>query len=256
MENDLNIKKIIQRISKFIRQKVHRIFNNVSREEFISLLEGYGIEIGALHNPLPVHEKMHVLYIDTLSTAELKTKYPNLSDKIVHVDLILNALRLESIKEESLDFIIANHLLEHLSNPLSAIEIWHKKLKRGGMLYIALPKCNMTFDKYRQITSLDHLLWDYTNDPSVEKEKMDIIHIADMLSSMKKDGILEKKILDEDIHNEAKILYESNDHGVHYHTWNSQSSLSFFQKVSDIFRYKIIKIADNEHEMIYLLQKR
>jgi predicted SAM-dependent methyltransferase len=256
----LNIKNRIQRIfsniSIFLKQKNHRIFENVSRKEFIGLLEGYGIEIGALHNPLPVTENMHVLYVDTLSTAELMIKYPNLSDKIVQVDLILNALRLEAIKEESLDFIIANHLLEHLSNPLSAIEIWHRKLKRGGMLYIALPKCNMTFDKYRQITSWDHILWDYINDPSVEKEKTDIIHIADMLSSMKKDGVLEKKILDKDIHNEAKILYDSNDHGVHYHTWNSQSSFLFFQKVSEMFRSKIIKVADNEHEIIYLLQKK
>lgn len=250
----MNIKKRIQQIfvSRIIK---NRIFYNVSREEFIKLLYGHGIEIGALHNPLPVHENIHILYVDILSTAQLKNKYPDISNKIVHVDLISNALRLEAIKEECLDFIVANHLLEHLSNPLSAIEIWYGKLKWGGMLYLALPKCNMTFDKYRQLTSWDHMLWDYRNDPSVEKQKMDVIHIADMLSSMKKDGMLSKKIPDIDIPEEAKMLYDSNDQGVHYHTWNFESSLDFFQKISEIFPYKIMKIANNEHEIIFILKK-
>lgn len=256
----MNIKKGLQRIfdevPNIIKKKVHKIFSNVSRKEYIKLLEGHGIEIGALHNPLQLHEKMHVLYVDTLSTAELKTKYPNLSDKIVNIDLISNALRLEAIKEGSLDFIIANHLLEHLSNPLLALEIWHSKLKRGGMLYIALPKCNMSFDKFRQITGWDHFLWDYRNDPSLEKETMDAMHIADMISSMKKCGVLEKEIADKDIPDEARMLYKNNDQGVHYHTWNSQSSFVFFQNISKIFQYDIMKVADNEHEMIFILKKQ
>ena len=48
-------------------------------------------------------------------------------------------------KDGSLDYVFSSHLLEHLSDPLLAIDEWTKKLKSGGVLFMYLPhpSCHM-----------------------------------------------------------------------------------------------------------------
>jgi SAM-dependent methyltransferase len=48
-------------------------------------------------------------------------------------------------EDESLDYVFSSHLLEHLSEPLKAIDVWRKKLKSGGILFLYLPhpSCHM-----------------------------------------------------------------------------------------------------------------
>lgn len=48
-------------------------------------------------------------------------------------------------KDSSLDYVFSSHLLEHLSDPLFAIDEWTKKLKSGGVLFMYLPhpSCHM-----------------------------------------------------------------------------------------------------------------
>jgi len=45
-------------------------------------LSGSGIEIGALHNPLPVPNTVRVTYLDRMNNSELLRQYPELSEKI------------------------------------------------------------------------------------------------------------------------------------------------------------------------------
>ena len=42
-------------------------------------------------------------------------------------------------KDESLDYIIAAHILEHLLDPISALAEWKRVLKKGGSLYMSMP---------------------------------------------------------------------------------------------------------------------
>lgn len=48
-------------------------------------------------------------------------------------------------KDDSLDYVFSSHLLEHLSEPHKAIDVWRKKLKSGGILFLYLPhpSCHM-----------------------------------------------------------------------------------------------------------------
>src|SRR5437763_15908927 len=51
-------------------------------------LRGEGIEIGALHNPLPLPRRAKARYVDRLSVADLRRQYPDLRDKpLVKVDI-------------------------------------------------------------------------------------------------------------------------------------------------------------------------
>lgn len=50
-----------------------------------------------------------------------------------------DAQYLESIKDESLDFVYSSHCLEHVRDVTTALKSWVRALKPGGYLYIVVP---------------------------------------------------------------------------------------------------------------------
>lgn len=43
------------------------------------------------------------------------------------------------------DYIFSSHCLEHLANPIAALEHWKTRLKVGGVLFLYLPHPEMTY---------------------------------------------------------------------------------------------------------------
>ena len=126
-------------------------------------LSGNGIEIGALHSPLIVPPNAQVLYVDRMTVADLRNIYPELAAyNLVDVDIIDDGETLSSIADNSYDFVIANHMIEHCQNPIGTIEQHLRVLKSNGILYMAVPDKRYTFDRDRHVTFLEHLLQDYT----------------------------------------------------------------------------------------------
>jgi ubiquinone/menaquinone biosynthesis C-methylase UbiE len=67
----------------------------------------------------------------------------------IKVDLVCDAVKLP-IKDESVDFIYAGHLVEHFypdTLPL-AIKEWRRVLKKGGKLVVITPDCGSIFKDY------------------------------------------------------------------------------------------------------------
>ena len=46
---------------------------------------------------------------------------------------------------ETYDFVFSSHALEHLANPIAALEHWKTRLRRGGVLFLYLPSKEMTY---------------------------------------------------------------------------------------------------------------
>ena len=110
----------------------------VIRNTLTHYLHGRGIEIGALHKPLKIGDRgrAKVFYVDRLPLDELRQQYPELNGlPLVTPDIIDDGGVLERIEDGTIDFIIANHLIEHLDNPLLALENWCRKLnsQRKGL---------------------------------------------------------------------------------------------------------------------------
>ena len=103
-------------------------------------LRGSGLEIGALHHPLPVPRSACVSYVDRMTVAELRKQYPDLpSNELVEPDLIDNGETLSKVPAVSQDFVIANHFLEHCQDPIGTLENFFRVLKLGGILYLTVP---------------------------------------------------------------------------------------------------------------------
>ena len=93
------------------------------------------------------------------------------------VQYIGEAADLKDFKDESYDFVVSSHCLEHCANVLKAVEEWVRVLKKNGALLLVLPDKRYTFDQYRPITSFEHLLEDYNKGI----EENDMTHLPEIL---------------------------------------------------------------------------
>ena len=140
------------------------------RTYFSSKLSGRGLEIGPLHRPMVKHAGMQVEYIDRCTVAELREHYPELNElPLVEPDIIGDAENLAPIADQSYDFLISAHVIEHMKNPLGSLEQWCRVVKPGGKIYMIVPDKRAIFDKHRVRTTLGHIILDYRR-PSAERD--------------------------------------------------------------------------------------
>jgi SAM-dependent methyltransferase len=142
------------------------IYFDARRELASRYLFGEGLEIGALHLPLTMPAGVEVRYVDRKSVADLRAEYPELEEwNLTEVDLLDDGELLSTIADESQDFIVANHFLEHCENPIGTILHHLGKLRAGGVLFYAVPDKRFTFDFRRDVTPLEHMIADYEHGP-------------------------------------------------------------------------------------------
>jgi SAM-dependent methyltransferase len=138
------------------------VFLDARRAFAERFLAGHGLEIGALHLPLRTPSRAHVRYVDRMPVEDLRAEYAELAEwDLTPVDVIDNGELLTTIAEESQDFIVANHFLEHCEDPIRTIETHLEKLKPGGVLFYAVPDKRYTFDHRRPPTPLEHIVADH-----------------------------------------------------------------------------------------------
>ena len=217
------------------------------RELSSKYLAGQGIEIGALHHPLEVNEKVSVRYVDRLNSEELRLHYPELEGfSLVPVDIIDDGEKLSRIEDESLDFIIANHMLEHCENPLGTIRNHLRKIRSGGILYYAIPDQRYGFDLNRPLTSFIHLVQDDRRGP--ESSRQD--HFREW------SRLVRKKIAPQEVRAEAKRLMELN-YSIHFHVWNVMTFNEFLLKAQAYLKrtFHVIHFEQNGTEIIAVLKK-
>ncbi len=121
----------------------------------------HGIEIGALHYPLPLPRGTRALYVDLHGPAELKRLSQESAEAIVAPDVIADGFSLRCIAQTSQSFVIANHVLEHATDALGTLLNWLGVLRPGGILFVAVPRGERCFDRGRIVTPASHFLDDH-----------------------------------------------------------------------------------------------
>jgi len=178
------------------------------RAHFSHRLRGSGIEIGALSRPLQTHPGMKVRYVDRQGLAGLRAEYHELHlFPFTAPDIVDDAHTLGTLPDASEDFVIAAHLLEHMRDPIGALESWCRVVRPGGLVYLILPDKRATFDRFRERTTLEHMIDDHRQ-PS---QARDAEHFLDfVVRVLDKQG---QAALDE-----AKRLEEI-DYSIHFHVF-------------------------------------
>lgn len=218
------------------------------RADFARHLRGSGLEIGALHSPLPIPNATHVAYSDVLTGAQLDAMYPGSR----HPDILSNSEDFPEVAGGTFDFVVANHVLEHLTDPIQALREWHRILRPGGLLLMAVPDKRLTFDHARARTPLAHLIADHASPlPPSERNRDHLLEWAEHVEGLDPGSAAFAEWT-------ARQLRDG--YAVHNHVWVAQDVLRLLHHLStaeetafDLLAWRNASIRRNE--FILLLRR-
>ena len=209
-------------------------------------LTGEGIEIGALHKPVSCDwKKVTVQYVDMKPIDELRSEYQELNPAdFLPVDRIDNGETLATFSDESLDFVINSHMIEHTEDPIATLDNWLRVLRPGGILYLIVPDMRYNFDCQREPTTFAHLLKDHETGPETSL-KEHYLEWADQVEGCRPEHIEDR----------ARQLREQ-QYRIHFHVWTPTTFLTFLMACQTRDpKFAIIHMEQNDDEFIVLMQK-
>lgn len=177
------------------------------RARFAPLLRGRGLEIGALNAPFPFEPGTDVLYSDVLTREQVEAMYPGSRLPDIHSD----SESFPTVADGTFDFVVANHVLEHVTSPIDALREWRRILRDGGLLMLALPDKRFTFDAPRERTALAHLIEDSASrsDPR-ERNYAHLLEWAEHVEKLRPGSAEWQRFVDESL---------ARGYAVHNHVW-------------------------------------
>lgn len=211
-------------------------------------IRGRGIEIGALHNPTPVPHGARVIYVDRCPPEEA---HPDVRHLVQIKDVVIDdAERLINFPESELDFIIANHVLEHCHDPIGTLKRWASVLCPGGIIFAAVPEKTHTFDRDRQVTLLSHLKQDHFDATTVHTQHKtnDEHHYREWLYTIDK---LRGDALEAAI---AKCVKDRAN--IHFHVWDIPAQKELIGYIETAAPLQFVELGMNGAELIWILRKK
>lgn len=193
------------------------------RDEGNRLLAGEGIEIGAFNCPAPVPPGGRVRYVDVCTRAEAKRRFPEVDEAaLVEPDLVCDMDRggLAGLADRSLDFVLCNHVLEHVANPVRALGELFRVLRPGGHAAIGIPDKDYTFDRPRAVTPWAHFADDYARGVTENDDG----HYLDFLRHVA------PHVFTESGRNLADEVARARQRRDHAHVWTSASFRDFMDR--------------------------
>ena len=244
-------------------------------------LRGKGVEFGALQNPLPIDSSSaEVLYADRLTKDQALDLFPELEearDNIVDPDVVFDANidDFNVLNKHDFDFIIANHFIEHLVNPIRFLKGVSDVMKTGAQLLLTVPDKDHTFDRNRELTTNAHLWTDFEND----EQGLCNAHIREFLRNKEPVNNIHPAVVKYFTENGLPLSYYNGnriplnplkrsrlykfhrERSIHVHVWNRKTFNEFLlwinQKLELGFEIQDFDAGNpNKGEMIYLLRKR
>jgi SAM-dependent methyltransferase len=114
----------------------------------------------------------------TWSLGEAGRTFRYLPEREAGMQYIHDATDLASIADGSYDFLLASHILEHVANPLRALQEFHRVVKPNGTLLVVVPNRIHTFDHRRPVTTFAHL----EADLAAKTDESDMTHLEEILA--------------------------------------------------------------------------
>ena len=209
-------------------------------------LTGQGLEIGALHQPLQAPKRASVRYVDRFAIHQLREHYPELASyDIVEPDIIDDGETLARVGDQTQDFVIANHMIEHCEDPIGTLSSHLRVLRPGGVVYMAVPDCRLTFDRDRPLTELEHLRRDHLDGPGWSRRG----HYEEW-------AMFSDPVPAPEVPTRAAELEEQR-YSIHFHVWTPTTFVELLTACRAEFGLplEIEAIVRNDHEFIVILSR-
>ena len=248
----------IKRVARGIKRYLYRalfILRNHRRSALLCV--GNGVEVGAMCVPAKLPKATSILYADIGTSDEIRqsieeTGYTGYRGEYPNVSIVFPPDRppLESIKNNSLDFVYSSHSLEHSPNPVAALVDYLRVVKTGGIVYTIIPNSRYTYDRERQVTppsilikKFRHNIWKYTLE-EYEDVYLNTDHYL-YLGKSKKD---------------ARIAFESESlshkGGHHIHVFDEVNTLSIIHFVTDLSGARLLYFDIEGNSIVFAIQKK
>lgn len=209
-------------------------------------LAGTGLEIGALHFPLRLPSGAKVRYVDHLPISGLREHYPELDGyKLVEPDIIDDGETLATVVEASVDFVVANHMIEHCEDPIGTLRNHLRVVRPGGVLYMAVPDARFTFDSDRSITPLSHIQRDHLEGPAWSRDG----HYEEWARFV-------ERVPEHAVAQRAAEL-ERTRYSIHFHVWTPSAFLEVLNECRSTFglELEVEALERNDHEFIVIIRR-
>jgi SAM-dependent methyltransferase len=208
---------------------------------------GDGLEIGALHRPMPLPDGARARYIDSFATADLIRLWSPEVDghEVVPVDIVTDATQLAGVPDAGADFIIASHVVEHLEDPIRCVFSLLRVIKSGGVAIVIMPDRRHTFDAKRPPTPGAHVLRDYYSGPDWSRRA----HYEEWVTVV--EG------LSGDAAHARIGKLETERYPIHFHVWTPAEFTAFLNEIATLspvpFEVDLMKV--NRPEGIWVLRR-
>lgn len=181
------------------------------------------LEIGAFTRPTLDSKKYRTSFLDFYSTEELLeqcTRYGFDPESVRPVDYVVRGNDYRSEVKDKFDVVIANHVLEHIPNLIEWLIMIEDLTEKNGLLFLSLPDKRFSFDKFRDETSLAHILADYLIDGrDLTTEHVIETHIYYDMKFQNRENSIERSLSLDQIKN---TMFHHHP-GVHCHVFNGNS---------------------------------
>jgi len=153
---------------------------------------------------------------------------------------VLEGADLNLIENSKYDFVLGSHCLEHMANPIKAIEEWLRVLKKDGLIFLVLPNKDHCFDHKRSVTYFNHLLEDY----KINTGEDDLTHLNEILELH--DLEMDKPAGTKDQFRERSLKNFEN-RTLHHHVFD----LDLLKEIFEWFKIQVVYgTSSNEHRII------
>jgi SAM-dependent methyltransferase len=92
---------------------------------------------------------------------------------------LLDDIELGTIPDDAYGAVFCSHVIEHIANPLRALEAWRRVTVPGGYLLMVAPHMTGTFDHRRPLTPLGHMVEDLEANTGED----DLTHLEEFLEN-------------------------------------------------------------------------
>lgn len=233
-------------LQKFHRQQpieMDRARMIAARQAMSSWLHGTGIEVGAGDRPFQVRDELDVIYGDVRDDDGLKG-YFGKDANVFGGGRWIDAQTFSGVLDESVDFVISAHVIEHLFDPMGSIEQAIRIIKPGGLYLLAVPDKRYIFDRDRPDTPLSHVVADYADGGEGTKLEayIEVTHYTH-------GHPMEKALALAEASRNAKL-------DIHVHAWTQDGFRELLEYCTGKFNFFVEAYVLNNNENIFMLRKR
>jgi len=146
---------------------------------------------------------------------------------------------------DSFSFVLSEHVMEHIANPISALKEWIRVLGPSGKIILFLPHKERTNDRYREVTTLSHLIQDYENNVAYNHDG----HFEDWRSN-----VVDKGLMPEHYRHMAKeeLL---NTCSIHHHVWTAKEIIQLLEYLGLKIVFHDDNVFDRRDSFVVIAQK-